>query len=392
VSYWLPDPLPLPKRTKALRFSAGPIDLAAAWYWTKRLTRAKKTDTDLDTLSEEDWSLLRYTTTTGFARPTWMRRPSVTASGGSRPYGYTNWHGFLHAIPLHPRFELLCVPFITANGYGSRYGEDSELGTRYLVVRGEGERRRVYPRALIGPRHGSQPQRTLRPEAMERLAPLWDRAFDALPALARNQLDAISGMPALGAGVPQMPYADRLEATHPFWRNATALAHTAFGLCRLTLPRPNVTYAQSYMWTVHSPRFDESAPDYKAGPLTVEMPADGWFGSSNKDPLPPVDGDVLARLGRARRAIEVVLNRFAPFDTPLFFDTLQMNNLGGYRFDDEAWGKTMSLVGTGQHFPWLRLDSGENPATLHSGFRWAKTLPPDWLAAFQEALGPHPFS
>jgi len=210
-----------------------------------------------------------------------------------------------------------------------------------------------------------------------------------LPALARTRADAIAGMPTLAASLPEEPYEDRLEATHPFWQAAAALAWTAMGLCRLTLPMPDITYRQSYHWTVLSPRFEEDAPRYEAGPLRVKMPVNGWFCASNTHTV-DVDGATLARLELARHAVEVVLNRFAPFDTPLFFDTLEMRDFGGYRFEDDTWGKSMSLVGTGQHFPWLQAEPGESPASLHTGFRWASALPPAWLAAFHEAIGPLP--
>jgi hypothetical protein len=386
VPYWLPDPLPLPKRTRALCASAGPIDLAASWYWMKRLKRA--TDAELDTLSDKDWGLLRYATSTSYQKPSWMCKAGTYKSKGL--YGIDDWHSWIPTIRIHPRFELLCVPFVTHNGCSYRYDEDSEPGTRYLAVRIEGERRRVYPRSLIAPRHSRQPQRTLRPDTMERLAPLWDAAFDALPALARTQMDALSGMPTLAASLPETPYDQRLETTHPFWIHASALAWTAMGLCRVHLPRPDTNYGQHYHWTVFSPRFEETNPGYRAGPLRVEMEPYGWFNMGRTDKPPPVDGDVLARLEIARKGVEVVLNRFAPFDVPLFFDTLHVSNLGGYRFDDEAWGKSMPLTGTGQHFPWLRTEAGNDPATLHTGFRWAKTLPPTWLAAFHEAVGPLP--
>lgn len=363
--------------------AAGPVDLAASWYWTKRLVWYK--EGDIATIGADELRQIRYVSSTSYSKPRWMVPKSRPHSSEGR-YSSMDWHAMLPLTQIHPRFHLLHVAFIRENGFGSYGGVDREQGERYLLVREEGERYRVYPRSLITPGYSFQPQRTLRPDSVAKLVDAWDAAFDALPTPARSRAEAIAGVPTIAASLLEEAYDQRMEATHPFWINAKHLLWAAFGFFRVNLPVPTDSYSYSYHWTVYSPRFEEAHPNYRSGPLVVELPWNGWYSLSRDTNIPSPSADVLNRLELARRVVETLLNRFAPFTTPLFFDTLHADSRGGYRFNDESWGKSHPLTGTGQHFPWLHSKTQPSAHSLHSAFHWAQKLPPDWCAALQELV------
>jgi len=379
MPYWLPPPLALPPHSKALRVLPHSIDLGAAWLLARRFSLYK--DGDPYTLSQDEWVRIRGVGSHYGEAPTWTQ-PRWDGRRSRPRASYTSgWHTLLPSARLSPHHEVLALPFVHATHYTTQPHANWPC---FALVRHEGERVRIYPRTLRHHRYNATPSSLFRAPSLPRLLPLWDAAFDALPAYATTARDVREGRPYVGASLSRGFYGHDGPDAHPFWRAAQHALCAALSLLRIT-PPPPPTYGGTFHWTVRAgPHRDpDNLGHYAPFPLkVVDLEYDGWAIFSERGvPAPPGVADKLAIVARA---LEGVLTQFAPSD-PLFFDTLSFCDTPGPRYCTPR----IDAVATGQHFPWIDKSLMQGVGSAHAAMAHLSELPTPWKVALLAALSPY---
>jgi len=380
MSYWLPPPLDLPKRTTTLSWIQGPVDRGVIWFWRRRLELCKIfADDDPYTMSAATWNAFLWVQSMGGA-PSWMRKP--------RRIGQV--HNVLDinvdSLPVWQAgrsFMIVALPIFTGRCHD--WNDAQRNGSFFLIARREGTRIRVYPRTLRASRHDALPSTIMRRASVERLEVAWNRAFDSLPRWAVTPEQKHDGTPYIAATLPNAhtPASGRFdtETIHPYWRNTKLALAAALALERIRLaPPPDEAFA-SYHWTVFAQRADISpGRDYAPLPLRVDVPFDGWSLVDEERATP--DPGTARRLKRVERALARVFEQFAP-NIPLFFDTLEDHTF--VSLHGPSQDKT-DIYGTGQFFPWMAPEEICTTGSSHQGLQRLSRLPADWRACLLEAL------
>jgi len=387
MSYWLPPALAVPRNTsdtlargRALAVADCALDRAAAWMLARRFWLY--TQGDPYTLSEAEWNAVRYVEETYRSRPAWMDPPSSNTPPRPtlehrRAYSAAGWSGFLPTRRLSPRFSLVALPFLRAEVLP--FAGEAIKGVCFLIARHEGERVRLYPRSLHSPHAFATCASVLSARALPRLLPLWEQAFDALPAYATCAQDIRAGLPTLAASIKTKPYPSMGEDTHPYWVAAKHATCAALSLLHITPTPPPTGYAL-FHWSVHSgaQSYQEREATYAPLPLRVAgLSHDGW---SLRDSAPPPPG-VGERLHAAAQALGHTLTTHAPTE-PLFFDTLAFAEYGiRTRISSD-------MAATGLHLPWMDKAMLAGVGSTHAAMAHLSRLPPGWADTLTTALRP----
>jgi uncharacterized protein YbdZ (MbtH family) len=366
-SYWTPDPLPLPKRTRSLYWSKNVLDVGVAWYISKRVGTFYRKETTVPTLtSEKEFQQIIY------VRETY---DYLFTSRNKKQETFLTYHDM-------GDFRILKLGNLGRNSYA--FSPEEERDTAFLIFRKHEEGWKLFPRTLFTSSWRQKTANIIRPSSMEYLEPQWKKMFDDLPEFAWTEFDKHTGKKYRfgSAYETERPYAqssDKFwdEHTHIFWAHAIKAYLAMAALERISFPEKveeGFFGFQIALWSQHC-----KDNYFNPFPLKNSTYWDGWNSSyTEEDKRRKATPEQYASLKKIGQALSILLQNHEP-NIPYFFDKItskKSNKPTGFE------------VHCASYFVFYIKENEKikRTSTGHDALHWLSQLPPEWAKEIPQIL------
>lgn len=372
MTYWLPDPLSIPKNSH-LFFNMQVIDIGVSWWISRRVQWAKMKKQNLaeltNAIDDETFNIL-----CALSPPSWMMGLHYRTRKEKEMYAHLKYRDI-------GDFRILELRSIKHNSFA--FSEREERSKPYLIFWKSPEGWKLYPRTLLSDDWRTRLSNVLRTNSVTSRAKVWENAFKNLPEFAWSEEQKYSGkLPYRCGTAPKLSnhYRDQNWWDYerlPYWKNLKRAFIAIAALERVDFPECTDKIPTTFHWslTINTPEGRDH--NWKPHSFTAKIHYDGWKLDSDESIIEPTP-ETYQRMARTRNILCSVAQEMQP-ENPLLLDCIYPETNHSLCSNPPA---KHEIRGQNYHLPWLEETYFKDivrTKTAHDAAYHISKLPNDWI-------------
>lgn len=372
LTYWLPEPLPIPKNDH-LFFNQQVIDIGVSWWISRRVQWAKMKKENLaeltNTIDDETFNIL-----CALSRPYYLQGISYRSRTEKEMYDHLKYRDI-------GDFRILDLRSLKAGSFA--FSPREERSKPYLIFWKSPKGWKLYPRTLLSDNWGTTLSNVLRTNSVTSRAKSWEKIFKNLPDFAWSEEQKYAGkLPYRCGTAPKLSnrYHEKKWWDYdslPYWKNLKRAYLAIAALERVSFPEPVDNLIFSFHWSLKINGPEDTDHNWVANSFHAGVRFDGWTLDLEDSKAQPTH-EQNQGLSRTQNILNFVARDMKP-ENALLLDCIYPETSSSLLSQPPCKHEVRSQ---NYHLPWMDKDYVKDilrTKTAHDGAYHLSKLPPEWV-------------